>query len=207
MTWVSRRAMSLSGEWREEMEARAKRGDQRAGANAKVLLGSSTLVFAATRTLSDYARWKSRQSSDHGPPWATSLTFDVKGSDLKLWLDDEGGLHCRMALLGMSNGHRQEQPEFVLHPDGGSAWANVRAILGGEYEQRSAKVERTAEGIRNNLVGGKERESQTANVHARIVQLAEENKALKAKVRSLETEIRHLKKRLGKVIEKEQPQA
>lgn len=67
--------------------------------------------------------------------------------------------------------------------------------------------ERTAEGIRNNLVGGKERESQTANVHARIVQLAEENKALKAKVRSLETEIRHLKKRLGKVIEKEQPQA
>jgi hypothetical protein len=153
MTWANRRSVSLASEWREETAARAtKRKDTRAAANAQVVLGSGALNFAATRTLADYARWKARESLEKGPPWATALTFDVKGSDVRLSLtEDEGAVLCRLGMLGQiqddaGKRHNQEQPEFIVRPSGGSAWATVRAILDGEYEQRSAKVERTVEG-------------------------------------------------------------
>jgi hypothetical protein len=72
-----------------------------------------------------------------------------------------------------------------------------------------AKVPReTAENIREALVGGIERESQTANANARIAALAKENKELKAKVRELESEVRKLHKRLGdKPGHEKQPRA
>ena len=146
MTWANRRSVELAAEWRTaELTRGKKRDDERATANGSTVLGSGLLNFAATRTLSDHARWKARQSAEKGPPWATSLTFDVKGTDVRLERDGDG-VTCKLSMLGMVDGHRQPQPVFCVSPEGGSAWATVRAIIDGEYEQRGAKVVRTAEG-------------------------------------------------------------
>ena len=60
-----------------------------------------------------------------------------------------------------------------------------------------AKIpEHTARTIRDQLVGGKVRESVVDNQHARIVQLAEELKAAKAKITELERENRMLREKL-----------
>ena len=146
MTWANRRSVELAEEWRAAELARGqKRSDERATANGSTVLGSGLLNFAATRTLADFSRWKARQSSEKGPPWATSLTFDVKGTDARIERDGDG-VTCKLAMLGMVDGHRQTQPIFCVSPEGGSAWSTVRAIIDGEFEQRGVKVVRTAEG-------------------------------------------------------------
>jgi hypothetical protein len=74
----------------------------------------------------------------------------------------------------------------------------IRSYRDYVEDHAGAKVPReTAEDIREALVGGIERESQTAAVNARIMELARENKELKLKVRELETEVRKLRKLLG----------